>query len=273
VQADNQGQVEDVLTDINRAGYDLQGIDEAALATVVEREWKRREQLRGQKIMIFTSVTARRLAAQHAELQEAERLFYKIRMDLLKDAAEPVAEKAGMAAAPAGVSGVRRPIAPMLADSLQDIVRRRGVALGQIKEEMYRQLSDLLETERMATFQTRIRQIVEELDLKRREIHEGWYRGIINHRTVFYLLRQYQKNDAEPTWDDFRRFMADHWFAPLEALRSSQRPDREQRLQDLDERFRALLGVSLLQLEQETAAAAHLDIDTWLDQQRQMKFA
>ena len=272
LQADHQGQVEDVLTDINRAGYDLQGIDEAALATVVEKEWKRRDQLGGQKIMIFTSVTARRLAAQHAELQEAERLFYKIRADLLKDAAEPVAEKAGTAVAPAGVSGVRRPAAPMPADSLQDIVRRRGVALGQIKEEMYRQLSDLLETERMATFQTRIRQIVEELDLKRREIHEGWYRGIIDDRTVFYLLRQYQKSDTEPTWDDFRRFMADHWFGPLEALRSSQRPDREQRLQDLDERFRALLGISLLQLEQETAALAQLDIDAWLDQQRQMKF-
>jgi hypothetical protein len=143
------------------------------------------------------------------------------------------------------------------------------VALGQIKEEMYRQLSDLLEKERMATFETRIDQIVAELDHKRREIHEGWYRGVINRRTVFYLLRQHQKGESEPTWDDFRRFLADHWFEPLEELQTSQRPDREQRLQDLDERIRALLGVSLLQLEQECAAVAQQDINTWLNQQHQ----
>ncbi len=155
------------------------------------------------------------------------------------------------------------------ADVLKDVVSRRGVALGQIKEEMYRQLSDLLEDERLSSFQKRIRQIVEELDRRRWEIHEGWYRGRIDQRTVFYLLRQCQKGDAEPTWDDFHRFLVDHWFTPVEALRSSPRPDREQRLLDLDERFRALLGVSLLQLEQEADAAAQFTIREWLNQQNQ----
>jgi hypothetical protein len=269
VQAGSHGQMEDVIHDLQHAGYDLQGIDEDALSAAVAKEWQRREQLREQRIWTYATVTARRLAAQHAELQEAERLFYKARMELLKDGKGATGGAA--AATDAGTRGAIPSPSRVTAanDILKDVVSRRGVALGQIKEEMYRQLSDLLEDERLASFQKRIRQIVEELDHKRWEIHEGWYRGQIDQRTVFYLLRQFQKNDVEPTWEDFHRFLVDHWFTPVEALRSSLRPDREQRLLDLDERFRALLGVSLLQLEQETSAAAQYAIGEWLSQQNQ----
>jgi hypothetical protein len=142
------------------------------------------------------------------------------------------------------------------------------VALGQIKEEMYRRLSDLLEAERMATFHKRIRQIIEELDRKRIEIQEEWYRGRIDSRAVFYLLRQHQKGEEEPGWDDFWQFVVDHGLNPLDELMTSRRPDREQRLRELDDRFRALLGISLLQWKEEVAAAARQDLQAWMEERQ-----
>jgi len=227
-----------VLGSLREAGYDLSGIDEEALRVAIAREWALREQLLPQKIWIYTTATTRYLAAQHAELQEVDREFHKIRLDLLRE----------------GSSDNGR---------AQEIANRRGVALGQIKEDLYRRLSGLLEAERIATFQKRIGQIVAQLDQKREEIHEGWLRGEINRRTVFYLLRQYQKRDKEPTWEDFQWFLRDHWFTPLAELRSSQRPDGKGRIHDLDEKFRALLGLSLLDLEAETTAAAGDDFQRW----------
>jgi len=148
-----------------------------------------------------------------------------------------------------------------------EMASRRGVALGQIKEELYRELSDLLESQRIVTFQKRIRQIVEQLDRKLEEIHVAWSLGEINRRTVFYLLRQYQKIDRDPSWEDFERFLTDHWFHPLLELRSSRRPDREERIRDLDEGFRAVLGTSLLELEREVTAAARHDLERWTQDQ------
>jgi hypothetical protein len=240
--AENHGAADDVQKDMANAGYDLSGIEEEALQAAIRKEWHKREQLARQKISIYTTVTARRLAAQHSELQEAEREFYKIRLDLLKH--EDVEQIPHHATA-----------------------SRRGVALGQIKEELYRELSDLLESERIATFQKRIRQIVDQLDRKLEETHAAWSRGEINRRTVFYLLRQYQKIDRDPSWADFERFLASHWFKPLLELRSSRRPDREERIRDLDEGFRALLGISLLELEQEVSVAARQDLDRWTQDQ------
>jgi hypothetical protein len=239
---DRDNGAQSVLEDIQRAGYDFSGIDEEALKRAVEREWGRRERLEGRKIWIYTTVTARRLAAQHAGLHEAEREFYKIRLDVLK-------EDSGDDGPHQGVAG------------------RRGVALGQVKEEMYRQLSDLLEPERIATFQNRIRQIVAQLDQKREEIYRGWLEGDINRRTVFYVLRQCQKDERGPTWSDFERFLRDHWLLPLAELRASQRPDRDERIRNLDDRFRALLGASLLEIESAAAADADQDFQRWMDGQ------
>jgi len=237
--AEHGGNLQSCVTDVHNAGYDLSGIDREALDLAIQRQWERREQLVGQKIWIYTTVTARRLAAQDQELQEAEREFYAIRTDILKGEA----------------SGD---------EHYHEIASRRGVALGRIKEEMYRQLSDLLEKERIATFQKRIEQIVDELDKKRAEIYEGWLKGSIDRRTVFYALRQYQKRDASPDWGDCQRFLRDHWFTPLRELRAAQRPDRGERTQELNARLQALLGVSLLELEAEAERLAEQDFDGWM---------
>lgn len=236
------GDAEAVLRDLQRSGCDLNGIETEALRTAIRKQWDRRRQLLEHKIWITTSVTARRLAAEHPELHEAERAFHRIRMELLQGS-------------------------PSADGDHQEIVSRRGVALGQIKEEVYRQLSDLLEKERMETFQKRIRQIVAQLDHKLREIQQGWLNGTINRRTLFYVLRQYQKGDAEPGWEDFERFLREHWFLPMAELRSSQRPDAEERIRHRDAKFRALLGVSLLELETESRARAEQDRQSWADAQ------
>ncbi|NTV42079.1 MAG: hypothetical protein HGA63_02155, partial [Syntrophobacteraceae bacterium] len=233
---------EKAVQDMLAAGYDLAGIDEEALKAAANREWGRLEQLRKRKIWIFTSVTARKLAAQHPELNDIERRFQKMRLEILREGGHADHEQA-------------------------EIVSRRGVALGQIKGEMYRHLSDLLESERIATFQSRIRRIVDELDDKREEIVAGWSSGAMNRRTAFYMLRQYQKSVPEPTWEDFLRFIVEHWLMPVFDLRSSVRPDRDERLKELDERIRAILGVSLLDLEGETAEAAEQDFQEWIEDQ------
>ena len=236
---ERSGSVQNLIGDFQNSGYDLSGIDKDALELAIQRQWERRDQLLEQRIWIYTTVTARRLAAQDNELQEAEREFYGIRSEILKGEA----------------SGN---------DHYHEIASRRGVALGRIKEELYRQLSDLLEKERIATFQKRIEQIVDQLDKKRQEIYHGWSNGLINRRTVFYTLRQYQKNDADPSWSDFQCFLRDHWFTPIEELRSSERPDRNERIGELDHRFEALLGVSLLELEAEAEQMADKGFAEWM---------
>lgn len=237
-QQETGGGVDRVMQGLLDSGYDLSPLDEAALRSAVQREWDRRSRYQDQKIWIFAMATARRAASQLREVQEADRDFQTIRLDLLKEGREG-----------------REPYA--------DILGRRGVALGQIKEQMYRQLSDLLEKERIASFQKRIRQIVDQLDERREEIHRAWAEGEINRRTVFYALRQFQKREGEPGWDDFQRFLRDHWFHPLAQLRDSRRPDREERMAELDRRFHSLLGTSLLKLETECRAAAVQEISEW----------
>ena len=239
---EHNGSLQSLIKDFMDAGYDLSGIDQNVLENAIRRQWEKREQLPDQKIWIYTTVTARRLAAQDQELQEAEREFYRIRSDLLKN------DAAGN-------------------DHHHEIASRRGVALGRIKEEMYRQLSDLLEKERISTFQRRIHQIVDQLDEKREEIYQGWLNGAINRRTVFYLLRQHQKNERDPSWEDFQCFLRDHWFNPLADLRTSLRPDREERILELDNRMQALVGISLLELEAEAEMAAEQDLQSWVAEQ------
>lgn len=242
VQLEKSGSPEQILEEIQNTGYDLSCLDEEGLKTAIRREWDRRERFRDQKIWIFATVSARRLAAQHRGLYEAERDFHKIRSELLKE----------------GRDG---------AESYGEIMSRRGVALGQIKEEMYRTLSDLLEQERIFSFQRRIRQIVGQLDEKRERIHLGWLKGEVNRETVFHVLRQYQKRDQEPTWDDFQRFLRDHWFKPLAEYRSTPRHDREERILELDRRLESLLGVSLLKLEAHSNTLASQEIAQWAAQE------
>ncbi len=227
-----------VQQDLFNAGYDLTGIEPDAIGAAVVREWQRREQLHDDRISIVTAATARRLCAQNPELQEAERKFHKIRLDILKDDGK--------------ASGDR-----------EEILKQRGIALGKIKEALYRELSDLLEQERISSFRTRIEQIVSQLDLKRLEIYESWMKGHINRRSIFYLLRSYQKQNTAASWDDCQGFLADHWFHPVEELRRSNRADRQERIRELDEQIKALLGISLVSLEEETRQAADQEYQAW----------
>ncbi|PIU32015.1 MAG: hypothetical protein COT06_05040, partial [Syntrophobacteraceae bacterium CG07_land_8_20_14_0_80_61_8] len=188
------------------------------------------------RIWIIASATARRLAAQNSELLELERRFHKIRLDILSD------------------QGSR---------DQDELLSRRGIALGRIKEAMYRELSDLLEPERVASFRKRIQQIVEELELKRVEIYRSWLDGAINRRSIFYLLRRFQKQPGAATWDDCQALLRDHWFRPVRELSESDRPDRDRRLAELDERFQALFGVSLLEWQAQAAATAVADFKHW----------
>ncbi|MGQ9483929.1 MAG: (Fe-S)-binding protein [Desulfosoma sp.] len=223
-------------------GYHLEGLDKDDLRQAFAREWAQRARWHKERIWIMTMAVARRLASQSHELYEADKAFSKIRQALLRGE---------------GFEDAR------------EVMQRRGIALGTLKEAMYRELSELLEKERMDSFRTRIRQIVHELDRKRLRIVQSWYEGTINRYSVFHVLRQYQKRPDPSTDDDFRDFFMDQWFRRIETLRESDREDREQRIREIDEGFHVLLGVSPLALEKEAEKESAEEWSTWLQVSRQ----
>jgi len=218
-------------------GYNLDGLDREALRHAFLGEWKNRERWRKDRVWIMTMAVARRLASQSHELYEADRAFAKIRQGLLKEDGP---------------------------EEGRDVCRRRGIALGTVKEAMYRELSELLEKERMDSFRTRIRQIVHELDRKRLRIVQSWFSGSIDRYSVFHVLRQYQKRAEPPSDDDFREFFMEQWFQRVDRLRESDREDRHDRIREVDEGFHAVLGVSPLALEKEAEKEAAEAWNAWV---------
>ena len=215
------------VLELMKEEYDLEGISEEALLKAIDMQIKRLPSFEEEKIWIYTTVTARKFASQNQELLAIERQFFKKKNQLLK-------------------AGETEELLP-----LAELAARRGVELGKVKESVYYQLSDLLEDERIKSFQRRIRQIVDQLEEKRAEIYHGWNDGEINRRTVFYLLRKYQKEKKVAEWDDFRRFIRDQRTLRIKKLKESEAPDAEEIRNMLEKRFEALLGVDLRDLEKE----------------------
>ncbi|MEJ5364765.1 MAG: (Fe-S)-binding protein [Desulfosoma sp.] len=218
-------------------GYNLEGLDKETLRQAFLAEWKNRERWRKDRVWLMTMAVARRLASQSHELYEADKAFAKMRQGLLKEDGP---------------------------EEGRDVCRRRGIALGTVKEAMYRELSELLERERMDSFRTRIRQIVHQLDRKRLRIVQAWFSGSIDRYSVFHVLRQYQKRAEPPSDDDFREFFMEQWFRRVDRLRESDRADRDDRIREVDEGFHALLGVSPLALEKEAAKEAAEAWKSWI---------
>lgn len=221
-----------ILQSIKAEGYDLSAFSEDALVKAIETQISQRSNYADQKIWIFTSVIARKVASQSPELLEVEKLFFKQKGKLIK-------AKEGEALLPHA-----------------ELASKRGVELAKVKEKVYYELSDLLEDERIKSFQMRIKQIVNQLDEKRADIYKGWDSGEINRRTVFYVLRQFQKEKQEPDWDDFRRFIRDQRTIRIQKLEESSAPDAEEIRNILEDSFEALLGINLRSLEEESLQAA-----------------
>ena len=220
------------VVEMIREEYDVEGVSESSLIQAIKSQIERIPSFVDQKIWIYTTVTARKFASRNQELLEIERQFFKKRNELLR----------------AGESEELLPLAELAA--------KRGVELGRVKEAVYYQLSDLLEDERIKSFQRRIRQIVDQLDEKRAEIYHGWSNGEINRRTIFYILRTYQKQQKVARWDDFRRFVRDQRTLRIKKLEESQAPDAEEIREVLEKRFEALLGVDLRDVEEEALREA-----------------
>lgn len=226
-----------ILADMQTHGYCLEGIDQKALLEAIRNQISQQPSYQKDKIWIYTTVTAHNLSATNHALLEAERAFHKRRSQILKSEKGADAYKLG------------------------EICARRGVELAKVKEEMYYQLSELLEEERIGSFQKRIGQILAQLDKKRAEIGRGWRYGLINRRTVFYLLRRYQKETTAPSWTDYLAFIRDHWRLPLETLAKSGRPEETQLRKRLTSRVGAVLGLDLAALEESAREAAQQELE------------
>jgi hypothetical protein len=232
----------DILDEMRAHGYVLDGIDPGALLELIKTQISHRPQYQKDKIWIYTTAVANALAASNPDLLEAERAFHKKRSRILgSDGGASTSE-------------------------LGEIFRRRGVELAKVKEEMYYQLSELLAEERIASFQKRIEQIVAQLDRKRTEIGRGWRHGLVNRRTVFYLVRQFQKDAVAPTWADYLELLRAHWRLPRETLAQSARPDEPELRERLAVRVGAVLGLEPGALEEEAAKQAQQELQTALNE-------
>jgi hypothetical protein len=233
------------LADMQRHGYCLEEIDQEALLVAISNQISRQPSYQKNKIWIYTTVVAHTLSAANLALVEAERAFHQKRSKILKS------DK--------GADGYE----------LGEVCASRGVELAKIKEEMYYQLSELLEEERMGSFQKRIGQIVAQLDKKRAEIGRGWRQGRIDRRTVFYLLRRYQKETIAPSWSDYLSFIRDHWRLPLETLAKSGRPEETQLGERLTSRVGAVLALDLAALEEHARQEAQQELEMALTERLQ----
>lgn len=236
---------ENILSEMQARGYLLEGIDPEALLEAIRDQISRKSQYQKDRIWIYTTVCAHNLAAAHPALVESEQAFHQRRSRILNPEGEPEAHELG------------------------EICGQRGVELAKIKEETYHQLSELLEKERIDSFQKRIRQIIAQLDRKRAEIGNGWRAGLINRRTVFYLLRRLQKDTAAPAWTDYLEFLREHWRLPLESLARSARPDEAELRERLKTRVENVLGLDLDALEAEAQQTAREEMEAALEQRLQ----
>jgi len=228
---------ETILTAMRNRGYTLDGIDSEALLARIRLELANRSHYQDDKIRIFTTAIAHNLAAESPVLAEAERQLYRERANMLAVGQDRQNRK------------------------LADICSLRGVELAKVKEKMYYQLSELLEQERVTSFQKRITQIVAQLDKKRREIGNGWRYGKIDRRTIFYLLRTFQKEAAACSWSDYLTLLRDHYLEPMKDLALSGHPDTADLQQQLVLRVSNALAVDLVKLEENARKEAKEELE------------
>jgi hypothetical protein len=95
-----------------------------------------------------------------------------------------------------------------------------GVELGKMRNELYLHLSDLLREERTESFTARIGQIVARLEEERAATLAAFRQGQLNRLTAFYLLRRFQKDQAELSGADLGRFLQQYQPETLSQLRS-----------------------------------------------------
>jgi hypothetical protein len=121
------------------------------------------------------------------------------------------------------------------------------VELGKIRNELYRRISDLLKEERTESFARRIGQIIARLEEERHLTLAAFRRGELNRATAAYILRRFQKDQAQLPVPDLCRFLREYQPEKLAQVRAHLAPqvvaELNRRLEEVLASYRtALMG-------------------------------
>jgi hypothetical protein len=176
--------------------YNLSGLSSEALLQALKTLSQKRDRLLPRKISICTYVLGHRLAGTQPHLAQNETAFLKEKNAFLKVETLPAELHKGQ-----------------LAGAWE-------VELGKIRNELYLQISDLLKEERTESFATRIGQIIERLEEERAATLAAFQKGEFNRLTACYILRRFQKDQAELSGADLGRFLQQYQPETLSQLRT-----------------------------------------------------
>jgi hypothetical protein len=201
ISAAPQDSPEEMLQRLQSGPYDLTGLSREALLQALTTLSQRRDRLLERKISICTYVLGQRLAGSQPLLAQHEAAFLKEKNAFLKTEALPAELHKGQLAG------------------------AWGVELGKMRNELYLHLADLLREERTESFAARIGQIIARLEEERAATLASFRRGELNRLTTFYLLRRFQKDQAELSGADLGRFLKRYQPETLAQLRSRLAPE------------------------------------------------
>jgi hypothetical protein len=201
VSAALQDSPDEMFQRLQSGPYDLTGLSPEALLQALTALTQRRERLLERKINICTYVLGHRLAGRQPLLAKPEAAFLKEKNAFLKTEALPAELHKGQLAG------------------------AWGVELGKMRNELYLHLSDLLREERTESFAGRIGQIIARLEEERAATLASFRRGELNRLTAFYLLRRFQKDQAELSGADLGRFLKQYQPETLSQLQARFAPE------------------------------------------------
>jgi len=201
VTAAPQDSPEEMFERLQSGPYDLTGLAPEALLQALTTLTQRRDRLLERKISICTYVLGHRLAGSQPLLAHQEAAFLKEKNAFLKTETLPAELHKGQLAG------------------------AWGVELGKMRNELYLHLSDLLREERTESFAARIGQIIERLEEERAATLAAFRQGQLNRLTAFYLLRRFQKDQAELSGADLGRFLKQYQPETLSQLRTRLAPE------------------------------------------------
>jgi hypothetical protein len=223
VSAAPQDSFKEIFRRLQAGCYDLTGLSPKSLFKTLKALYQQRDRLQPHKISICTYVLGHRLASTQPHLAQNEAAFLDEKNAFLKAETLPVELHKGQLAG------------------------NWGVELGKIRNELYLQISDLLEEERAESFASRIGQIIERLEEEYAATLAAFQKGESNRLTAFYIFRRFQKDQGELSGANLGRFLKRHQPETLAQLQSRYAPmvvaEVDRQLEKILSRYRGdLLG-------------------------------
>ncbi len=196
VSAAPQDSPQEIFRRLQSGCYDFTELSPQSLLKALQTLYQQRDRLLARKISICTYVLGHRLASLEPHLAQKEAAFLSEKNSFLKYETLPVELHKGQ------LSG------------------DWDVELGKVRNELYLQISDLLEEERTQSFANRIGQVIERLEGEYAATLAAFQKGELNRLTAFYIFRRFQKDQSELSGAELGRFLKRHQPETLDQLRS-----------------------------------------------------